>query len=453
MTVLVLLFPTVGDFELPLPWLSLAAAGALAALAMLLPRSWKDMVTPALIVVILWQPFLELREKELGSDPSRWGTIYRAHGDATAAFLNANPVAAAIAVAPGGPHRYIGYEPALLPRLESEINPYRAAAHQAGLSWLLVNNWATWFGLDSSQGYNALQVKRYMAYVRAMNGRRQEYHGSNVFPGGLASPLFALLNVRYLIVPAATPNGQTWILSWPPCPRSTPTSTPASWRTPRPFRAPGWCMRRGRLPRKTPSPCSPTARSIPGRLRSWKRSRRRWPVLKRRRSESIAWDVVDPDHLALRIEANAPALLVLSEVWDPNWTATVDGEPAPVLLADYTLRAVPVPAGAHEVALRYDPPALRVGLAVTLLTAALLALSALVLFRRGARASTALWRQPAGHTESVKTVVSRSAHGPSPRGPRQRQFPNRISQSTRALAIRPPTAGRSHQPHTGGRRS
>ena len=390
LTVLVLLFPTVGGFELPLPWLSLAAAGALAALAILLPRSWKDMVTPALIVAILWQPFLELREKELGSDPSRWGTIYRAHGEATAAFLNANPLAAAIAVAPGDPHRYVGYEPALLPRLESEINPYRAAAHQAGLSWLLVNNWATWFGLDSSQGYNALQVKRYMAYVRAMNGRRQEYHGSNVFPGGLASPLFALLNVRYLIVPAdpARTDLDPLLAAMPTVyadEHARILENAAAF--PR-----AWLVHEARQVAPEDALTLLANGTIDPRQIALLETE---PPLARPEttaSESIAWDVVDADHLALKIEANAPALLVLSEVWDPNWTATVDGETAPVLLANYTLRAVPVPAGAHEVALRYDPPALRVGLAVTLLTAALLVLSALVLFRRDAeRASPTRW--------------------------------------------------------------
>jgi uncharacterized membrane protein YfhO len=58
-------------------------------------------------------------------------------------------------------------------------------------------------------------------------------------------------------------------------------------------------------------------------------------------------------------------LLVLSEVWDPGWSATVSGVNTPVMLADYILRAIPVPSGEHRVVLRYEPPLLRVGAAIT----------------------------------------------------------------------------------------
>ena len=71
---------------------------------------------------------------------------------------------------------------------------------------------------------------------------------------------------------------------------------------------------------------------------------------------------------AQAFNAATPALLMLSEVWDPGWSATVDGEPAPVLLADHVLRAVPVPAGEHTVTLTYEPLYLRLGLAIAALT-------------------------------------------------------------------------------------
>jgi hypothetical protein len=58
-------------------------------------------------------------------------------------------------------------------------------------------------------------------------------------------------------------------------------------------------------------------------------------------------------------------LLVLSEVEYPGWQATVDGEPTPVLRADYVLRAVCVPAGEYQVVFTYYPPLLKFGLVVT----------------------------------------------------------------------------------------
>ena len=57
--------------------------------------------------------------------------------------------------------------------------------------------------------------------------------------------------------------------------------------------------------------------------------------------------------------------MVLSEVYYPGWRATVDGNPAQLVRADYVLRALCVPAGEHRIEMVYDPPSLKVGLAIT----------------------------------------------------------------------------------------
>jgi hypothetical protein len=72
-----------------------------------------------------------------------------------------------------------------------------------------------------------------------------------------------------------------------------------------------------------------------------------------------------------RIEARVwggGGLLIFSEVDYPGWYATVDGIPARLVRADYLLRALCVPAGEHQVVLAYDPPLLKIGLAITALT-------------------------------------------------------------------------------------
>jgi hypothetical protein len=72
-----------------------------------------------------------------------------------------------------------------------------------------------------------------------------------------------------------------------------------------------------------------------------------------------------------RIEAQVRGgggLLIFSEVDYPGWQATVDDDPAQLVRADYLLRALCVPAGEHQVTLVYDPPLLKVGLAITALT-------------------------------------------------------------------------------------
>lgn len=78
------------------------------------------------------------------------------------------------------------------------------------------------------------------------------------------------------------------------------------------------------------------------------------------------WIERTPNRLVLEVETPAPALLVLSENWFPDWRATVGGEEAPVLRADHTLRAVPVPSGRHRVEMWFDPGRIRNSLFLSL---------------------------------------------------------------------------------------
>jgi hypothetical protein len=70
------------------------------------------------------------------------------------------------------------------------------------------------------------------------------------------------------------------------------------------------------------------------------------------------------NRLQIDTEATAPGLLVVVEAYDPDWRATVDGQPAAVERANVLFRAVRVPAGRHRVELRYFPRAVGWGLAM-----------------------------------------------------------------------------------------
>lgn len=87
--------------------------------------------------------------------------------------------------------------------------------------------------------------------------------------------------------------------------------------------------------------------------------------------ESVIWRAQRDEEIVLRVHALRPALLCLSEVWFPGWEADVDGAPASILRANGIFRAVPVPAGEHDVRLRYRPRPLRVGLVIALASIAL----------------------------------------------------------------------------------
>jgi hypothetical protein len=91
-----------------------------------------------------------------------------------------------------------------------------------------------------------------------------------------------------------------------------------------------------------------------------------------------------PGSITVETEAQRPALLVVAETYYPGWHATVDGQPAAILRANYLSQGVVVPEGKHTVELRYEPDSLRTG--AVLSAASLAGLAGLVLWwRRGHR--------------------------------------------------------------------
>ncbi len=73
--------------------------------------------------------------------------------------------------------------------------------------------------------------------------------------------------------------------------------------------------------------------------------------------------------VTIQTDTQGPAILRLADLWYPDWTATVDGRPAPILHADDLLRGVVVPAGRHEVKFTFRSPATRQGLMISILSA------------------------------------------------------------------------------------
>jgi hypothetical protein len=68
-----------------------------------------------------------------------------------------------------------------------------------------------------------------------------------------------------------------------------------------------------------------------------------------------------PNRLVFKVKSESPGWLLLSDTWYPGWRAQVNGEGAPLYRADYLFRAVPLPAGDHEVVFVYRPLPLWIG--------------------------------------------------------------------------------------------
>jgi hypothetical protein len=93
------------------------------------------------------------------------------------------------------------------------------------------------------------------------------------------------------------------------------------------------------------------------------------------REGAAALESFVPGDERYRVTADGPGLLVTRYSFAHGWRASVDGRPAPVVRANGKHRAVSVPAGTHEVRLRYEPPGLHAGMALTALAVAGAALS------------------------------------------------------------------------------
>jgi hypothetical protein len=89
---------------------------------------------------------------------------------------------------------------------------------------------------------------------------------------------------------------------------------------------------------------------------------------------SVGYRRVDSDEIVLTAAPPAAGWVRVLESWDPGWRATVDGAPAEIALAEDAFMAVPLPAGPHEVRLRYATPGVAVGIALSAVSIVLLVL-------------------------------------------------------------------------------
>lgn len=73
-------------------------------------------------------------------------------------------------------------------------------------------------------------------------------------------------------------------------------------------------------------------------------------------SDTIAMISYAPNELHYRYSASSERTVIFSEVYYPDgWTATVDGSPLDLFRADWIFRAATVPAGDHEIVMRFAP--------------------------------------------------------------------------------------------------
>jgi hypothetical protein len=256
------------------------------------------------------------------------------------------------------------------------------------------------YGLESAGGYDSVSVWRLVHYLWIVN------HGApypfSSLKDDLAAgviknfhtPLVDLLNVRWAIGPA--PPSPAWVERYRPPPGQKPHAR----------HEPGWDPRLNvyENPRFLPrafvvygARVEPTdaaqARALVGL------DPRKQVILDRAPLPAPVGDGRDltpatvvrtwRHSLEIEVTPTAPGILVVSEADYPGWSVTVDGQPAPLLRADYALRGVALGAGRHVVEMRFVSRPTQLGLGLS--GVGLLGLVGLGLYgRRGRRRSSVL---------------------------------------------------------------
>jgi hypothetical protein len=173
--------------------------------------------------------------------------------------------------------------------------------------------------------------------------------------GSRSSPLYDLLNVRYVIVRKDAPLDRD---KFAPAFEVDPKLS--VWENRR-------VLPRAFLPRQV--------QSAPDHEAAWTAIHapgfdpRTTAVVEGGSAPSGSGEVSDirsgPNRLSMRVSADGPALVVVSQIWYPGWKIFIDGQPqgAP-LRVNYLFQGVPAPAGTHQVELRFEPVLWRVGWAL-----------------------------------------------------------------------------------------
>jgi hypothetical protein len=288
------------------------------------------------------------------------------------AYLTPGPIGRALQERAGDEERYFSFDERI-----AKGSSRGFLSHQGETIWPAYENGRSiMFGLNEIQGYSPIQLQRYWRLVRAAN-TVPIFFNSATFQS--ANPaLLRLFGVGTVVAPTQQgPPGPA-----PPC---GPGVGCISQR-PVPIAAEGrftlWQLPWGE-PRVSFIPQSNTVTVPPSQsLRAVldpSFDPARTMVFEGTQggsgiggqpgispsSGTASYRETDAEHAVVQTSSHEPGYVVVRNVYDPNWEATVDGRPADLLQADYLMQAIEVPAGKHVVELTYRDPAIGVGLAVT----------------------------------------------------------------------------------------
>jgi hypothetical protein len=269
------------------------------------------------------------------------------------------------------PFRYFGYEPSKIRYRGHFGTSYQSQVDSPLMRSLLVGSRAVCLGLDDVQGYNPVQLQRYVEFLRQINGVVLDYHDGAILQFGIDSPLLRLLNPRYIIIPSAIQPHDSQVGITPL--RSTMPEVfdngivrvlENADAMPR-----AWMVHDVRqMPKDEILEALDSSAIDPRQTALVETSP---PLIESDRvqiEDSVRFVTYEPDRIAMDVTAAGDGMLVLSESYVPGWNAYVDGKKSKIYATDYLLRGVALRAGERHVELRYEPASLRYGVWITLAT-------------------------------------------------------------------------------------
>jgi hypothetical protein len=79
-----------------------------------------------------------------------------------------------------------------------------------------------------------------------------------------------------------------------------------------------------------------------------------------------------PNEMVYETKTDSDQLAIFSEVYYPKgWNAYIDGAPAEYFRANYTLRAMVVPSGIHQIVFKFEPQVVKTGSSISLIASLL----------------------------------------------------------------------------------
>ncbi|HET9015959.1 MAG TPA: hypothetical protein VFN57_10205 [Thermomicrobiaceae bacterium] len=233
---------------------------------------------------------------------------------------------------------------------------YRMVPLNAGSIW---ENGPLVWTLDSTWGYSVLWPSYYQQLADAATANP-------------SSPLFDLLNARYLMLPDTLqklyPGISTakfrLVRGAPPVVYEDTTPGPRTWVA-------------GQAVRQSASGVVSYLQAHPSTLWSTVVLSEAPPPGSTVGTGSTGTTTITAyrnTRVDIRASLSAPGFVVLADTWYPGWSASIDGHPAHVYQADGAFRAVWVPSGQHQIVYRFTMPGLAHGRDLTILAAALTAL-------------------------------------------------------------------------------